>query len=70
MVLVIPVPDNIEENVNDDDSDLAWAPATNVIESVNFKIEDLVSSHKRNLCLFMLKIRERSIVFLRLCRTV
>jgi hypothetical protein len=53
------VPDYIKENVNDDDSDLAWAPATNVVESVDFKTEDLVRGLMRNLCMFMVKIREK-----------
>lgn len=48
--------------MNDDDSDIVWAPATNVIVSMDFKTEDLVRCLKRNLFLFMLEIREKHCV--------
>lgn len=37
-------------------------PKHNVVESVSHKTEDLVSGLKRNLCLFILKVREKHCV--------
>lgn len=52
-----------EDDTADPAGDVAHElPKHNVVESVSHKTEDLVSGLKRNLCLFILKVREKHCV--------